>query len=455
MKKNDNPLILVVDDEPKIREILSDILSIHNYRVLMAKDGEEALELFEKNPVSLVLLDYVLPGIDGIDVLKRMIKINSLVPIILLSARANVSVAVEAIRTGAIDLIEKPIKADIILERIDEQLRKGQRSLGEKKTISEFFERYRMIGKSESIQATFRKIEQVAPVNIRILVSGETGTGKELVANAIHALSSRAFHPFIKINCAAIPTELIESELFGYQKGSFTGAFANRDGKFQKADKGTLFLDEIGDMSLMTQAKVLRALEEGEIQQIGASKTEKIDVRVIAATHRDLEKEVEMGRFREDLYYRLNVVTIHVPSLNQRKEDIPFLVHHFFYLYCEQYNRQMKYMTERALECLLNYDWKGNVRELRNLVEKLVILEDDEIIDIKHIQRIAGKARLGENIALDVNLKEAREQFEREYILAKLISNGWKMGETADQLGIERTNLYRKMKQLNIDQPDE
>jgi two-component system nitrogen regulation response regulator NtrX len=299
----------------------------------------------------------------------------------------------------------------------------------------------------------YRKMEQVAPTHARVLITGETGTGKELVARAIHRLSPRSEKLLVKVNCAAIPSELIESELFGYRKGAFTGALTDRDGRFHMAHKGTLFLDEIGDMSLMTQSKVLRVLEEGEVQPIGSSDVFKIDARVVAATNKNLEEEVAAGRFREDLFYRLNVATIELPSLAERKSDIPYLVEHFLGFFCEEYNKRRKHLTSRALEALVSQNWTGNVRELRNVVEKLVVFVEDDAIDLVHVRELLGRQMMQESLEFDLPLKDARNRFEREYIVSKLIANDWNMGETAAALSMERTNLYRKIKQLNIKQP--
>jgi len=452
MNKQNKNLILVVDDDKKILDIVEDILTKNGYKVLTVKNGEEAIHLFETNPVELVLLDYDLPGsaIQGIEALEQMKLINSLIPVLIISGVGGVPGAVKSLQVGAVDYIEKPLKLYELLDNINRQLEIGTKIQKTEKAVTDFYNKYGMIGTATSMLEIYQKIDQVASTNARVLIMGQSGVGKELVANAIHSLSHRANEPFIKINCAAIPSELIESELFGHRKGIFTGAFTDKIGKFEIADKGTIFLDEIGDMSLMTQAKVLRAIEGGDITPLGETKEIKIDVRIIAATNKDLEKEVSMGTFREDLYYRLNVVTIEVPALDDRKEDIPYLAEYFLKIFCEQYNKKQKHITNRAMECLINQVWKGNVREFRNLMEKLVIFAAEEIIDLKHLNEIIGRQRMSEKLELNLLLKEARDQFEKDYIETKLIANGWKIGVTADQLGIERTNLYRKMKQLEI-----
>lgn len=446
----DKSLILVVDDEAKIRDILRDILSHARYDVLLAKDGEQALSLVESNPVDLVLLDLVMPGMDGMTVLKRMGTLNPLLPVLIISAHGNIPKAVEATRLGAVDFIEKPINMQHLLTRIQQQLEKGESLQQSARKIDEDFSRYGMIGISSPMKTVFKKIDQVAPTNARVLITGNTGTGKELVAKAIHRLSRRAGKPFIQFNCAAIPHELIESELFGYRKGAFTGAFTDRSGKFQAAHQGTLLLDEIGDMSLMAQAKVLRVLEQGEIQQIGADNVARVDVRVIAATNKNLEDEIAAGRFREDLFYRLNVTNIELPELKERKMDIPHLVQYFLKISCEEHNKRHKYLTARAMEALINQEWQGNVRELRYLIERLVIYVEDDGIDLIHVKNHFGRQKIEQTFQMDLPLKEARDQFEKDYIEVKLIVNDWSIGETAKQLGIERTNLYRKMKALGI-----
>ena len=454
--KNNRKLILVVDDEKKIRDIVEDILSHANYKVLTAKNGEEAVHLFETNPVELVLLDYNLPGggMQGIEVLEQMTLINSLIPVLIISGVGGVPGAVLSLQVGAVDYIEKPLNVDELLNRINKQLEIGANLQETEKTVQDFFVRYGMIGAGKSMREIYQNIEKVAPTNAKVLILGQSGAGKELVANALHSLSRRANEPFVKINCAAIPTELIESELFGHLKGAFTNAFSDKKGKFQIADKGTIFLDEIGDMSLMTQAKVLRAIEEGEITPLGAIKEIKIDVRVIAATNKNLDKEVDLGKFREDLYYRLNSVTFEVPGLKERKEDIPQLADFFLTIYCEQLNKKKKHLSRRAMETLTSLDWRrNNIRELRNFIESLAVFVDDEIIDLVQIREHMSRKRMEEKLDLSLPLKEARDIFEKEFIKTKLISNGWKIGMTADQLEIERTNLYRKMKQLGIEQP--
>jgi transcriptional regulator with PAS, ATPase and Fis domain len=307
-----------------------------------------------------------------------------------------------------------------------------------------------MIGTNERMQEIYEEIEKSAKTNVRVLITGETGTGKELVARAIHKLGERNEKPFIKMNCAAIPSELIESELFGYRKGAFTGAYQNKTGRFQAADHGILFLDEIGDMSPETQAKVLRAIEEGEVQPIGSTDTVQMDVRIITATNKNLGRAVQDGQFREDLYYRLNVVNIDLPPLRERKEDIPDLVDYFITGFCEEFNKTRLRITERASQFLLMRDWPGNIRELRNLMEKLVVFSNDEIVDSHHIKHLLGMQQVTESLEIDQSLKEAKKQFERDYIQIKLAANHGNITQTANILGISRTDLYRRMKNLGM-----
>lgn len=375
--------VLIVDDERGIRNILSEILQNEGLKVLEAEDGPKALELFKKNPVDLVFCDIKMPGMDGVEVLKEMMRINGDVPVIMLSGHGTIDTAVECIKAGAYDFISKPVDLNRLLVTLRNALEKKtlvKETKTLKKTVTK--SKYReIIGESESIKKIKELIERVAPTDARVLITGSNGTGKELVARAIHALSRRSEQPFIEVNCAAIPSELIESELFGHEKGSFTSAIKTRKGKFELAHGGTLFLDEIGDMSLAAQAKVLRALQENKITRVGGDEEIKVDVRVIAATNKDLEAEIRKGNFREDLLHRLAVIPIHVPDLNDRPEDIPILAQHFLKEILEEQNLPPRKFTDEALEELKKIRWNGNVRELRNVVERLVILCDKVITD--------------------------------------------------------------------------
>ena len=443
--------ILVIDDESKIRNILKDILEHEGFRVFTAKDGEEGLRLIDSKSVDLVLLDLVIPGIDGIEILKHIQRRDPFVPVIIISAYGSIPVAVQTIQLGAADFIEKPIEMRDLLERVARNFETAGQIRERNRRTREAYDKYGMIGISPAIQEVYRLIDRSASANVRVLIMGETGTGKEMVARAIHNLSTRADKPYIKMNCSAIPSELIESELFGYTKGAFTGALCDKRGKFQSADGGTLFLDEIGDMSAITQSKVLRAIEEGEIQPVGRTEPVHVDVRILAATNKNLDDEVTSGRFREDLYYRLNVVVIHLPPLSDRKEDIPDLVRHFIVYFSDEHNRQPKDLTKRAMETIIKRHWTGNIRELKNFTEKLVIFVNEDLIDLGHVRTLLDLQSAERNLEMDLTLREAREHFERDYIFAKLIANEWNIPQTAQNLGIARTALYRKMNQLGID----
>jgi DNA-binding NtrC family response regulator len=366
--------ILIIDDEKSIRKTLSDILSYEGYKIEEAADGQEGLNLFKSKPFDVVLCDIKMPKIDGMEFLEQAVAVNRDVPIIMVSGHGNIDTAVEAVKKGAFDYISKPPDLNRILITIRNALDKTS-LVAETKTLRKKVTRTQdMIGESEPIQRIRETIDKVAPTDARVLITGENGVGKELVARWIHEKSNRAKSPLIEVNCAAIPSELIESELFGHEKGSFTSAIKQRIGKFENAHEGTLFLDEVGDMSLSAQAKVLRALQEGKITRVGGEKEIQVDVRVIAATNKDLLREVEQKNFRLDLYHRLSVIIIHVPSLNERSTDIPLLTQHFLTEICAEYGIAPKEIHKDALKALQQYDWTGNIRELRNVVERLIIL---------------------------------------------------------------------------------
>ena len=377
--------ILIIDDEKAIRKTLSEILSFEGYKIEEAADGEEGLNKFRQKGYDVVLCDIKMPKIDGIDFLQKAVEINPDVPIIMISGHGNIETAVEAVKKGAYDFIQKPPDLNRLLITIRNAMERNT-LVNETKTLKrKAFKVQEMIGESEPIKKIKDTIEKVAPTEARVLITGENGVGKELVARWLHEKSSRAGNALVEVNCAAIPSELIESELFGHEKGSFTSAIKQRIGKFEQANSGTLFLDEIGDMSLSAQAKVLRALQEGKITRVGADKDINVDVRVIAATNKDLMKEVENKTFRLDLYHRLSVIVIHVPSLNERKDDIPLLVEQFLEDICEDYGIARKMISDEAIKLLEEYNWTGNIRELRNVVERLVILSGKTILkdDIK------------------------------------------------------------------------
>ena len=371
--------ILIIDDEKAIRKTLTEILSFEGYKLDEAADGEEGLKKFREKTYDVVLCDIKMPKIDGLDFLQKAVEINPDVPIIMISGHGNIETAVEAVKTGAYDFIQKPPDLNRLLITIRNAMERNT-LVNETKTLKrKVFKSQEMIGDSDAITRIKDTIEKVAPTEARVLITGENGVGKELVARWLHEKSGRAGNPLVEVNCAAIPSELIESDLFGHEKGSFTSAIKQRIGKFEQANGGTLFLDEIGDMSLSAQAKVLRALQEGKITRVGADKDINVDVRVIAATNKDLMKEVEAKNFRLDLYHRLSVILIHVPSLNERKEDIPLLVDRFLDNICEDYGIARKLISDDALNALKEYNWTGNIRELRNVVERLVILSGKSI----------------------------------------------------------------------------
>jgi two-component system nitrogen regulation response regulator NtrX len=448
------PKILIVDDEEGIRESLASILRDERYSVEAVPSAEEALERISKGDFQVILLDIWLPGIDGMEALTRIQAAPYPPAVIMISGHGNIETAVRATKLGAFDFIEKPLS----LERVTVLVRNAvqQRRLEEENQTlrSELVHRYQVIGDSVPMKALRQQIAVTAPTNGRVLIYGESGTGKELVARALHVNSLRSKGPFVEVSCAAIPEELIESELFGHVKGSFSGATDDKIGKFQKANGGTLFLDEVGDMSLRTQSKVLRVLEEQRIEPIGSNQTLRVDVRVIAATNKNLEQEIARGAFRQDLFYRLNVIPFYVPPLRDRKEDIPVLARYFLTEFSAEYGKKTRELSEGALEILMRYPWPGNVRELKNLVERLVIVCPQARIEPHHLppELFRGVAESPQH--LYSTLHEARSAYEREFILRKLQEHRWNMTQTASALGLERSHLYRKMKSLGIAAPE-
>ncbi|HTZ48298.1 MAG TPA: sigma-54 dependent transcriptional regulator [Verrucomicrobiae bacterium] len=449
-----NPKILIVDDEEGIRESLASILRDERYTVDAVASGEEALALVAGNDFQVVLLDIWLPGIDGMETLTRIQDIPRPPAVIMISGHGNIETAVRATKLGAFDFIEKPLSLEKITVLVRNAV-KQRRLQEENQTLrSELVHRYQVIGESVPMKALRQQIAVTAPTNGRVLIYGESGTGKELVARALHANSQRNKRPFVEVSCAAIPEELIESELFGHVKGSFGGAPDDKMGKFQKADGGTLFLDEVGDMSLRTQSKVMRVLEEQRIEPIGSNQTLSVDVRVIAATNKNLEQEIARGAFRQDLFYRLNVIPFHVPPLRDRKEDIPVIARFFLNEFSTEYGKKTRELSDGALEILLRYPWPGNVRELKNLVERLVIVCPQARIEPHHLppELFRGVAESPQHPYS--TLHEARSAYEREFILRKLQEHRWNMTQTASALGLERSHLYRKMKSLGIAAPE-
>ena len=448
------PHLLIVDDEAGIRESLSSILRDEGYQVDAVGSAEEALERAALGDLEVILLDVWLPGIDGLEALGRLQAMARPPEVIMISGHGTIETAVRATKLGAFDFVEKPLSLEKVLVLVRNAVQ--QRRLEEENLLlrSELGHRYQVVGDSVPMKALRQQIAVTAPTNGRVLIYGESGTGKELVARALHAASLRAKGPFVEVNCAAIPEELIESELFGHLKGSFTGATEDKTGKFQKADGGTLFLDEIGDMSLRTQSKVLRVLEEQRFERVGSNVMSNVDVRVIAATNKNLELEISRGAFRQDLFYRLNVIPFYVPPLRERREDIPTLANYFLMEFSSEYGKKPRALSAAAMDILIRYPWPGNVRELRNLVERLVIVCPQAHIEPHHLppELFRGVAESPHHPYS--TLHEARSAYEREFILRKLQEHRWNMTQTASALGLERSHLYRKMKSLGIAAPD-
>ena len=442
------PRIQIIDDEPAIRSTLADILGDEGHKTTLCESGEEGIAQFARDEFDLILLDLWLPGIDGLSVLERLRNAGA-PPIIMISGHGSVDAAVKATRLGAYDFLEKPLSLERVLLTVnhalsDRRLREQVRDLHRHLALEEI-----LIGDSEPMRRLEQQIRSAAPSSSRVLITGENGSGKEIVARTLHRHSLRADQPFIDVNCAAIPEELIESELFGHRKGAFTGAIDDRKGKFELADGGTLFLDEVGDMSLKTQAKVLRALQEQTFQRVGGQQTIKVDVRVLAATNKDLEAEIATGNFRSDLYYRLNVIPIEVPPLRARGADIVLLAEHFLRRFAAEEAQPKKKLSPGGAAKLKAYHWPGNVRELRNVIERLAILLPGDTIEAEDIQ-LGTRAEPAPEIASNLPLKEAREQFEKQYILGRLRDFGGNVSRTAESLGVERSNLYRKMDAYGI-----
>jgi len=444
--------VLVVDDEPAIRQFLSGVLEDEGYAVESAESGEACLESLPAGNFELVLLDIWLPGMDGMEVLSRIqeIPFGERPVVVMISGHGSIEAAVKATKLGAFDFLEKPLSIEKVSVVTKNALNHRRLELENSRLKEDTGSRWRIIGESVPMKALRQQLTLMAGTNGRVLIYGESGTGKELVAHALHALSPRAAEPFVEVNCAAIPEELIESEMFGHIKGSFTSAQEDKVGKFQKADGGTLFLDEVGDMSLRTQSKVLRALEEQRFEPVGAPQSVLVDVRVVAATNKNLEEEIEHGNFREDLFYRLNVIPFFVPPLRDRQEDIPLLADHFLREFTTAYGRKPKELTPEAYRLLIEYHWPGNVRELKNLIERIVILNPQVRVDARHIPLQASRRQPDRPLDRFGSLQEVREAAEREYILKKLEETNGNVTRTAELLGLERSNLYRKMKALGI-----
>jgi two-component system nitrogen regulation response regulator NtrX len=445
--------VLIVDDEPGVRSALSGVLRDEGYAVEAVESGERCLDRVMRDVVDVIVLDVWLPGLDGLATLGRLrhMKVDS--QVVMISGHGNIESAVKAIKMGAFDFVEKPLSLEKTVLVVRNALRQ-RRLEAENRALRARVDRAgKMVGDSFVMRQLREQVAMAAPTNGRVLIYGENGTGKELVARTIHAMSRRRNQPFVEVNCAAIPEELIESELFGHVKGAFTGAVADRKGKFEAATSGTIFLDEIGDMSIKTQAKVLRVLQEQVTEPVGSTSRVQVDVRVLAATNKDLKAEIRSGRFRDDLYFRLNVIPIFVPPLRERTEDIPLLAEHFVAEFALEYGSSAKTIDPRAMTRLQNYQWPGNVRELRNVIERVVIMAPGDLITERDLAFLSGDAAADkpEDASVPaVPLYTARDQFERDYILRELANQQGNISKTAEVLGVERSNLYRKMRAFGI-----
>jgi two-component system nitrogen regulation response regulator NtrX len=461
--------ILVVDDEPQILQVISGILLDEGFEVLTAGDGETALRMAAAEAPDLALLDIALPGMDGLEVLKELKDKHPALPVVMVSAYGSVENAVKATRLGAYDFIEKPPHADKILLTVRNGLEMARLAEENRRLRRQAAPGRELVGESEPIQRLREQLRRVAPTDASVLITGENGTGKELVARALHFLSRRAYKPFVEVNCAAIPEDLIESELFGHEKGAFTGASQQRRGKFDLAHEGTLFLDEIGDMSLKTQSKILRILEEQRFERVGGGRPIQVDVRVVAATNKNLEEEIAKGAFREDLYHRINVIPVHVPPLRERKEDIPLLARHFLQELARGSDGQVKELTPGVLEVLAGLPWPGNVRELKNFVWRLAILSPGKVIDLEDLAlagvseaALSPVAAQGPSLPLapvdnlnslmqETDFRQARARFEKEYLRRKLAEFHGNVSVMAEAVGLERSHLYRKLRGYGLE----
>ncbi|SEM53855.1 two-component system, NtrC family, nitrogen regulation response regulator NtrX [Syntrophus gentianae] len=449
--------ILIVDDEESICRSLGDILVDEGYEVSTANSGEEAIKILDEEPPGLVLLDIWLPGIDGMEVLKTAKSQHPKLPVVMMSGHGTIETAVKATKLGAFDFIEKPLSLEKVILTLKHALdmsRLEEENILLKQKVSR---EYELTGGSLPIMELKEMISIVAPTNAWILIMGENGTGKELVARAIHRQSKRADKPLVEVNCAAIPEELIESELFGHEKGAFTGATEKKRGKFDLAHEGTIFLDEVADMSLKAQAKILRILQEKKFERVGGNKVIQVDVRVLAATNKDLEKEMEEGRFRQDLFYRLNVIPLSVPPLRNRKEDIPLLVERFLNDYALKEGEPKKVLGEDAIALLMEHSWPGNVRELKNFIERLAILSTSNVIsarDIPPLPKEGHKVEPFRDFGLDFaagSFREAKMDFEKSYLAKKLREFEGNISKTAESIGLERSNLHKKIKAYGLE----
>ena len=454
--------LLIVDDDANTLASLARAFRMAGHEVTVCDNAARALELLKSQPFDMMLSDVVMPGKDGLTLLAELRQSGIALPVVMISGQANIEMAVRATRLGAVDFLEKPLSTDKLLLTVDNVL-KLKRLEDENRELRQKVGNHEIVHSGEAMRRVMAQVDRVAASESRVCILGETGTGKELIARALHDRGSRRGGPFVTLNCAAVPGELIESELFGHEKGSFTGATEKQIGKFEQADRGTIFLDEVGDMSAKTQAKVLRVLQEGEVERLGSARTIKVDVRVIAATNKDLEAEIERGNFREDLYFRLSVIPIKVPPLRDRREDIPALVRHFADLFSRENNRRAQRFTPAALDALQKARWKGNVRELRNTVERLLIMTPGDNIDADDLRDVVrpdtkasppdasgGPAAAGGNHVAPGTLREFKELAERKFLVEKLRENAWNISKTAEIIGTPRSNLYKKLEQYGI-----
>jgi len=461
------PRILVIDDEAAIRDSLRMILEYEDYRFVGAASGQEGLEIVQRERPDVVLVDIKMPGMDGMEVLRKLRALDEGLPVIMISGHGNNATVVEAIKSGAFDFFEKPLSSERVIVTLQNVLRQSELSTENRDLRVAMESRYELVGQSPALRAVLEAVTRAAPTNATVLLLGESGVGKELVARTIHRNSPRTSQRFVQVNCAAIPEELIESELFGHEKGSFTGATEKQVGKFEQADRGTIFLDEVGDMSQKTQAKVLRVLQEQEVERLGSARTIKVDVRVIAATNKNLEEAIARGEFREDLYFRLNVIPIVVPPLRERRDDIPRLVQHFAKRTAEEHNLKPKRFDAAAMDVLQRYRWRGNIRELRNTVERLLIMTPSDLVRVEDLPaeiRIGdatpralpdaeAPVRSGEAPAAGPGtLREFKDASERAYLVQKLRENNWNISRTAELIDTPRSNLYKKLEQYGIKQ---
>jgi two-component system nitrogen regulation response regulator NtrX len=469
------PRVLVIDDEAAIRDSLRMILEYEDYRFLGASSGQEGLSLVQRDRPDVVLLDIKMPGMDGLEVLRSLRATDESIPVVMISGHGTMATAVEAIKAGATDFLEKPLSSERVIVTLRNVLTQQSLQSENRELRLAMESKYEIVGQSPSLKHVLDAVRRAAPTNATVLLLGESGVGKELVARTIHRNSTRAGQRFVQVNCAAIPEELIESELFGHEKGSFTGATEKQVGKFEQADRGTIFLDEVGDMSAKTQAKVLRVLQEQEVERLGSARTVKVDVRVIAATNKDLEAAIGRGEFREDLFFRLNVIPMTVPPLRERKDDIPALVQHFARRGGEEHNLRAKRFDASALEALQRYRWRGNIRELRNTVERLLIMTPGDVIrasDLPADLRGEGAPpRPAATVAASPSptdeppasaqvltagtaptLREFKDVSERAFLVQRLRENDWNISKTAEVIDTPRSNLYKKLEQYNIKQ---